>query len=417
MRVVLKEGVSLMVIPTKQFKTNRIAINLIAPLTASNLTKRLLLATLLETCCKKFSSQKAISDELARMYGASFEISSARKGNSHVLSIVFDCVNEKFLKSKEDLLEQGFSFLMEILFKPLADGSTFTFDEEFARQKRNLTAYFESIKDNKQLYAVLSLQNLFFNEEKQSLPSFGNCKELEQITLQDLYQYYLECLSKDKVEIIISGDLSITKGETLAKKLSFAPRKLAETSPFYYQQSYPLRRREERQPVAQGKLNLGFSLPVYRTDPLYYAVLVFDGLFGGLPLSKLFMNVREKSHLAYYASSSYDSFRGMMMVKTGLDSENKELAFKIIMQQLEEIKNGKITTIEIDDTKKALINEYLSGLDSQASVVRRAFTNTLAGENVTASVWIKKIQAVTLTEIQSVAKQTTLQAIYFLRKE
>ena len=38
--------------------------------------------------------------------------------------------------------------------------------------------------------------------------------------------------------------------------------------------------------------------------------------FWRFPHSKLFMNVREKEHLAYYASSSIDTFRGFMTVQT-----------------------------------------------------------------------------------------------------
>ncbi len=54
---------------------------------------------------------------------------------------------------------------------------------------------------------------------------------------------------------------------------------------------------------------------------IIFALQVFNGIFGGFPHSKLFMNVREKEHLAYYASSSIDTFRGFMTVQTGIDGK------------------------------------------------------------------------------------------------
>lgn len=40
------------------------------------------------------------------------------------------------------------------------------------------------------------------------------------------------------------------------------------------------------------------------------------------------MNVREKESLAYYASSSVDTFRGFMSVQTGID-ERTEIKYFI----------------------------------------------------------------------------------------
>ncbi|MFT8838149.1 EF-P 5-aminopentanol modification-associated protein YfmF [Liquorilactobacillus satsumensis] len=417
MRTELKEGVALTVIPTKQFKTTRITINLITALTATKLAKRLLLGALLECGCQKYPDQKAIADELARMYGAGFEISSVRRGNLHFLSVSFDCVNDEFLAEKEDLLQAGFSFLQEILFRPLVSQKPAAFAAEFARQKKNVVDYAGATQDNKQLYADLSLQKLLFDDEKQALPSFGNYQELLKITASQLSSSYQECLNKDRIEIIVSGDVKEERCRQLAQQLPFAARNLRKEEIFYVQEGHALRKKEEKQKVTQGKLNLGFSLPVFFADPLYFTVLVFEGLFGGLPLSKLFVNVREKAQLAYYASSSYDSFRGVMTVRTGLDPKNKEQALAIIEAQLKDVQAGRVTQQEIEDTKKSLINEYLSGLDSQVNVMQRVLIAILTGRTLSTTSWITGIQNVTLAQIQAAAKMTKLQAVYFLDKE
>ena len=47
---------------------------------------------------------------------------------------------------------------------------------------------------------------------------------------------------------------------------------------------------------------------------------VFNGIFGGFPHSKLFINVREKASLAYYAASRLESHKGLLMVMSGIEN-------------------------------------------------------------------------------------------------
>lgn len=42
-------------------------------------------------------------------------------------------------------------------------------------------------------------------------------------------------------------------------------------------------------------------------------------LYGGSVTSRLFLNVRERDHLCYYCSSSFQSFTGSMAVNSGVE--------------------------------------------------------------------------------------------------
>lgn len=418
MRISLKSGVSLSLVSTKQFKTTRIAVDLIAPLKSEALTKRLLLASILENSSQKYPNQKILSEELARMYGAGFGVSTERKGNIHALSFNFECVNEHFLNTTDGLLEQGINFLKEIIFEPLLDGKRFD-PKTFERQKEVLADYINSVRDDRQLFASLELNNLFFEDTGQALPSFGDIESLDKITNEELYEYYIECLKSNQVEIIISGDITKEQAKELAANLNFTARHPEKLSVFYAQpsQSQVVKERIHHLEISQAKLNLGYSLPVYFQENKYYSALVFNDLFGGQPLSKLFVNVREKSSLAYYASSSYDSFRGFLSVKTGIEAENKKQVLQIIEQQLSELRAGDITKKEIETAKRSLINSYLSQLDHQGVLLSRALFNGLLNKDLQEKEWIEKIKNVTLTDVAEIAKMVHLEAIIFLDGE
>ncbi len=63
--------------------------------------------------------------------------------------------------------------------------------------------------------------------------------------------------------------------------------------------------------------------------------LMYNGVLGGYPHSKLFTNVREKASLAYYASSRFDGHKGILTIQSGIEMANYEKAVDIIRKQLD----------------------------------------------------------------------------------
>lgn len=78
---------------------------------------------------------------------------------------------------------------------------------------------------------------------------------------------------------------------------------------------------EEELPVSQGKLVIGFRLGECMEDPDIAALHVFNSVYGSGTSSKLFMNVRERLSLCYYASSIIDIHKGIMLVASGIEFE------------------------------------------------------------------------------------------------
>lgn len=143
--------------------------------------------------------------------------------------------------------------------------------------------------------------------------------------------------------------------------------------------------------------------------------MVFNGLFGGFPHSKLFMNVREKESLAYYASSSIDTFRGFLSVKTGIDGSKRNQVLHLIHEQLESLRNGEVTELELTQTKAMLRNQYLLSLDAPQVAIETAYLdNWMPETKLTDEEWLDRMEKVTIKDIQKVARQIELQAIFFL---
>lgn len=418
MSIQLTEGVNLHIMQTEKYKTIRIVIKFRAPLDRETITKRALLANLIETNSEKYSTQTALRSELSNLFGAGFGSSVTKKGNAHILTLSLNIVNEKYLTMSDSLITNSIEFLKEIIFHP--NVSKGEFDQvTFAREKDNLIDYYDSITDDKQTYSNLELQKLFFEEDNQKVPSVGTKEDLEKITEISLYDYYQEMLQQDQIDIYVLGDVDEDQIITQLKKFPFESRKLKQQELFYTQAaSEEVTTKVENQEIKQAKFNLGYTTDILYLQDNYYAGQLFNGLFGGFPHSKLFLNVREKESLAYYASSSLDTFRGLMIVQTGIDSKKMNQVKEIVTLQLKEIQAGNFTTEAIDQTKQMLKNQLLQSEDNSSAVIERTYSNQLVkNETVSIEKWMENIETVTKEEIVDIANHVELKATFFLSGE
>ena len=417
MRIELVKGVNLNIIPSKQFKTTRIFISFIKNIESKKeLAERALLANYLEMCSQNYPTQIDIARKLSQMYGASFGSSVDRRGNYQLINFSIDYIEGKYLVGNEDLLLEVIEFLKEIIFNPLKVGENKNFDEEtFTRQKNNTITYLKSIKEDKQAYATAKLRKLYFDNEIQQVPSFGESEDVEKLTISDLMDAYQKMLNTDRVEIMISGDVNTDEVVNKFSVLPFKARNISRVSMSYTQEiKQEIVTQIDEEPLSQSKFDMAFRLPVVYRGDLHYAALVFNSLFGGSALSLLFTVVREKMSMAYYANSNFDPFRQLLVVQTGISYANKDKVQELILEQLERLKKGDFEDELLEQNKNNLISSYISRLDSQTSALLRAQSAALTGINVTVEEWLDNLQSVTKDDVMKVAKMVELQATYML---
>lgn len=417
MSVELGRGINLEVIPTKKYKTTRILIRFSARHSEKTAAARTLLTSLLETNSLNYPTQNELSTRLAELYGAGFGVSVAKKGNIHQVNVGMSIVNGSYV-GEEDLFAQAVAFLQEILFAPnVKDGA---FDEKtFTTEKENLIAYLKSMKEDKQTFASLRLQELFFqNSADQKVPSFGTVATTEGLTAEELVAVYQKMMTEDHIDIFVIGDVEAKPVSEILAQLPFEKSERVKPEIFFAQNhSNIINEQVEYDQVVQAKLNLAYQMDTYYGDADRFALLVFNGLFGGFPHSKLFMNVREKESLAYYASSSFDSFRGMLKVQTGIDQEKREAVLRLINEQLESLRKGEVSTEELAQTKAMLKNQFLLSLDNPQALIENAYLDLWLPQTKTSEeAFLKGVDAVTIDAVKKMALSVELKAIYCLER-
>lgn len=409
-------AVRLTLLETKKFKSSKIVFKFRAPLERETITKRTLLSMLFETNNEMYKTQTEFRRRLAYLYGANFYTTVEKKGNEHILTAVFDLVNGKLVKDGEKLLKEAFQFIQQVFFFPNATDASFH-EATLEREKINLKSRLESVFDDKIRYANKRLIEEMFADDVFKYPASGVLEDVDAISASELYHYYQHFLKEDQIDLLVCGD--ITRDELIpqVEALPFSKREEAASKNERETTQTEMHEVFENQPINQGKLALGYHTGVYFGDSNFVPLQLANGLLGGFSNSKIFINVREKASLAYYASSRIDSFKGFMLISAGIDEKNYDQARAIIEEQVKAMKQGAFTEDELEQTKKMYINQLLEANDSAQGLIELTYNNLLKQADLSLRNWIQKIKQASKDEVTEAAQVFEMNTLYFLSKE
>lgn len=408
------QGFKLHVIKTEKYKTNTFVWKMKAPLNKENVTLRALLPQVLQSSTKKYSSTTLLRSYLDDLYGATFFVDLGKKGENHVMSFSIEIANEKFLNDPSPLLQKGFEFLAEVLMNPNTNGNSFD-PKTVDKEKRTLKQRIQSVYDDKMRYSNFRLIQEMCKEEPYALDVNGEKNDVDAISAESLFAYYQKAFKEDEMDLYVIGDVNEDEVQKLATQLlKFENRQPQRVKPELGKKVEKVNEVKEQQDIKQGKLNIGYRTNIIYGDSEYFALQVFNGIFGGFSHSKLFINVREKASLAYYAASRIESHKGLMMVMSGIDLKNYDQAVGIIHEQMDAMKKGDFTDQELEQTKAVINNQMLETIDTARGLVEVLYHNVVANVDIPLEHYLDQVQKTTKEEILEVAGKLELDTIYFL---
>lgn len=407
---------NLHVLPTDKFKTTTIIVQLEQDLHESTVTKTALVPYVLKRGCAKYPTTQQLRQYLDSLFGAVFHTDVIKKGEKQVIQIQLEMANEKFLSDQSPLLSKGIEFLGEVITQPLVDNGGFlpSFVKSEAESLKNKIS---SLVDDKIKYANQRVTEEMCKDEPYRLLSYGKLEELEQVDPVALYTYYQQLISENPIDIYVVGDVQLQEVQTEIEKSFRVNRTQIKNLTFQPIQKTNVKENivVEEMEVGQGKLNIGCRTQTTLIDDDYEALLMYNGILGGFPHSKLFVNVREKESLAYYAVSRLESQKGILMLMSGIEIDKYEQAVAIMKEQLQLMKNGEISEQEMTQTKATLRNQLLEIQDNARTIIDFVYNGRLAGKSKTLEEMLEKIDQVTVKDVVNIAEKVEIDTIYFLR--
>lgn len=415
-------GIDIHLIPTKKYKTITLVAKLKTKLTRETATKRALLSYILEKGTTNYPSEKKLQMKLDELYGATFGIYCGKLGENHIITFRMEIANEKYIKQATGILEETIELFAEMMTKPHTDGNAFP-ETTVKREKTTLQSKLKSMYDDKMAYANNRLIDEMYADEPYATRTYGYQEDIDAITASDLYDYYKnDVLQNDKKDIYVIGDVSTTQTIELIKAAftetiaSPASEKELPTERLT-RDTKDVRVIQERQPIQQAKLHIGYRTHITFADDDYAALRIFNCLFGGIPSSKLFVNVREKHSLAYYAGSRIEGHQGLMIVLSGIEPIKETAAREIIAEQLQAMQDGDFTEEEVEEVKAYMIGQVKETLDSAVGTVELLYNQVVGEKAVSPADYIGALDLVTKDDVVRVANKITTDTVYVLTSE
>ena len=413
-RTEILPGVYLTAVQSDKFKTGCFSLNLLRPMKKEEAAANALIPSVLLRGSETCPDIASISAKLDELYGASVGTLVRKKGEVQLVGFYCDYVQDEYVD--EPVFAPVMAFLAELLLHPRLENGIFP-EAVVDSEKLNLENAMLSRINDKRTYAASQLIRTMCAGQPYGIPRIGEPDDLKNITAKSLYAHYRDLLATSRVELFYMGSLSpaaVTK--VLQTVLAELPR--AEvfvpvgTTPA--PAARPVQEKTERLDVTQGKLSLGFFTDITAKDPRYPALVLAATVFGGGATSKLFTNVREKMSLCYYASASFEKFKGVLSVSSGVEFSKLETAKTEILRQLEACKAGDITDDELESARGYLVSDLKIAMDSPGRLDDYYMGQILLEQDGTMEDLASAIARVTKQEAADAIQALRLDTIYAL---
>lgn len=408
------KGYTLHLIPTKKFKTITISLRLQSPLQQETTTLRTLLTFVAIAATRKYPSTKLLASYLDENYGARLSTNVATKGQSQVINVYTSFVNERYLPTQESLFVKQLELLNDLFYDPFIENNAF--DKAIVDlKKKELKERLQVNKDDKFSYSLDKLFEYMGKDYALGIPSTGYEEKIDEIDEHQLYQYFLKCIQEDEKHVYVVGDIDEDTVALFEQHLQFPIQNNDyDTAYMFDSQRKDVLEVIEKQDITQSKLNIGYRIQCDFNSDNHYAFTVFNALFGGFSQSRLFKVVREENSLCYYVSSSYDAFNGIMVVNAGIESKDYQKTMNLIAEQLEDIQNGHLEDSEINVAKIMLQNALRKTNDEASSMIALNYNRDITHKAETNEQYIERLLNVSKEDIIRVAKNITIDTIFFL---
>ena len=408
-------AVTLRCFQNTRFKQEGISLQFVRPMCKQEVALNALLPAVLLRGCETAPDLRTITQRLDDLYGAALGSQVRRVGDYQTTGLSCSFMREEFALSGDKVFAPMVAFLEELMFHPLLEDGVFckSFVES---EKRNLLSAIAAQRNDKRSYAYQQMIKRMCKNDSFGIPRLGEKEDVEAITPESLYAHYRKVLTESPVQVFC---VSAAQPEKIAEllrpmfqKLNRCPVSLPAQTAFHDCGGCE---ETEVMDVAQGKLCMGFVTPVTLRDEDFVPMQIFNTIFGGGMISKLFMKIREEMSLCYDISSSYQGSKGIVTVSAGIDNNMDTAVREEILHQLKLCQAGDFTGEELDAAKQALLSQLKSTHDAPGAIEGYYATAALSGMPLLPREYIQAVEQTTAEDVVRAANKLRLHTVYFLR--
>ena len=201
----LQEGVTLYIRKSDQFKTVNLSVKWKSNLDEKSSAARAVLANVLQDSNSRYRTQSALRNALDELYGTVLYTDVAKRGDTHILSLNVECVNDEYLKDG-GVLDDVIELIGTVIFEPNMEEGNFN-STIVDREKKSVVERIRSQYDDKTRYAQKRMLEILRPNSPTSASSYGTEEDVGALTLAGIQTAYEQMLNEDEIDIYVVGDI------------------------------------------------------------------------------------------------------------------------------------------------------------------------------------------------------------------
>ena len=234
-------------------------------------------------------------------------------------------------------------------------------------------------------------------------PILGSRESLAGLDRAVLLGYMSTHYRPERLVVALSGSFTPEDLDYIQTAFSAMEKgSLITPEPARYTPAFIIREK----PIEQNHLCLLMpGLPMDHEDR--YAAQLFSNILGGGMSSRLFQSVREKHGLCYSVYTFGASYQdtGLFGIYTALNQDTEQRALALIMDILREMREGGVTSAELDRAREQVKSTVLMSLESTSARMNSLGKNELyRGCVPTPEEIIERYDAVSREDVLEVAR-------------
>ncbi|MFA6432781.1 MAG: pitrilysin family protein [Candidatus Paceibacterota bacterium] len=283
------------------------------------------------------------------------------------------------------------------------------FDEaEIKKEKGVIIEELRMYKDLPQRHVHNVLTHLMHGDQPAGWDVIGTEATINSFDQKDFLKYRADHYVSKATTVLVAGSFDES---AISAKISQAFAKI------------PTSAKKGKVPVREGQNHPQVATESKETDQTHLVIAlrtfsihdsriptmhVMSTILGRGMSSRLFSKMRDELGICYYIRTSDYSFtdHGELTISAGVDNSRVEIAVKEILAECSKLKDELVGEPELKKAKDNIAGTTLLELEtSEARAEFAGFEETIKGEIESPQEFITKVNAVTATDIQKLARQ------------
>lgn len=403
-------------IKNENFQT--ILINIIFPYQEKEeeLAKQALLPAMLVYMTEKYPTEELFQKQLKENYILSYSARQITIGTTAAFNFHLEIPDKKTLK--KDVIEKQVELFSEAIFHPKIENEGFD-NFELKREKENLKLKIRNSEKSFKAYLSNQTAKLVDNEGIFSRNLKDHLSQIDEITPQNLYDYWKEKIKNNTPIIFIMGNIEEKEITPIIEKYFIKYDKeyqTLETDYIHYLTPYrttPQKITEEKE-FRDSAISLIYKVKDMKQEDNILLSLVHS-LLTSLSSRLLNKKLRDEYNLIYSSEVTFFPNYGLLKITAYINPKNKDLVEEKIKEVLNSLKDENKITPLLEKIKERRRINLIRSLDNKYSIMNDNIFKTLKID-YTSEESYNLLKEKTAKDVAEFIDRLSLDTTYFLKE-